>query len=184
MAILWNNGVALAEKYNPLEDGVIEITKPDTWHGPHVLLRYSQGYQIMIKQRAGRLWPAQISNTWPDYQMEWLDMLARLGDGGEAHDAWVREQNWTPPEPPSAKEISHCDRALAWPGRFLYLKRQPEILIALNLYAHAKAFNLDPDRLTNRRRHFHFYPGEIVQCAFMAAEAIAHGLNREGETVF
>jgi hypothetical protein len=111
-------------------------------------------------------------------------LLSRLEDGGETYDAWVREQNWTPPEPPTATKISAMEPALGWPG--FYLGREPaHLACALNAVGLARARAVELEQVVCRGKHAGVNsPSVWQQLALEAAGTIARGLRADRMPVF
>jgi hypothetical protein len=173
----------LAEQFCPL-DPEPPYQPPDRWDAPHVQRRFAEAIATLMKLPAGRTRPGGYWNTWPQYELEWLDLLSRLEDGGEAYDAWVRQQNWTPPEPPTAKEISTMEAGLGWPGA--YLSREPaHLAYALNAVGLARARAVELEQVVRRGKHAGVNsPIVWQQLALEAAGMIARGLRADCIPVF
>jgi hypothetical protein len=168
-------------EWHPLDGVPAPDLLPERWHGPRVHYGYMNAWKTL------RLCPMpsfRIRCLWPEFQLEWIDMLGMLGDGGDAYAQWVREQNLRAREKPTSIEISHMESAFGWPGS--YLRRKPmELLVAFQVNTRANALEIDVDQLTHVHRILRHYSGENVRrLCREAADYIAYGLNRDEEPVF
>ena len=57
----------------------------------------------------GRVCPRGYFTLWPQFESEWADMLSRLSDGGDAHEHWAKEQNFSVRQRPSTKDVMHLE---------------------------------------------------------------------------
>jgi hypothetical protein len=98
-------------------------------------------------------------------------------------------QDWTADrhrirERPSAQEISHMERALFWPGRYLR-DRSTDLARALNLTSLARARGIELDQVVRRGKHRGVGSSPAWQdLALEAAHRIAIGLRIDEIAVF
>jgi len=167
----------LAEQFCPL-DPEPPYEPPDKWDAPHVQHTFAAALGV-VARLPGRVWPRSYANTWPkDYRRDWVDMLAMLGDGGDAYTQWVREQNFSPREKPTSVEIMHCEAALGWPGA--YLLHKPELGQALNVTCLAIWREADIEDVVARgKRAGVRSASEWHRLGHEAADRVARGLRAD-----
>jgi hypothetical protein len=100
-----------------------------------------------------------------------------------AHQDWTADRHRIP-ERPSAQEISHMERALFWPGR--YLRERPgDRVQALNLTSLARARGIELDQVVRRGKHRGVRSSSAWQdLALEAAHEIAIGLRVDRIAMF
>ena len=171
----------LADQWCPLHPEP-PYQPPAKWNAPHVAHRFAEAIGT-VSQLPGRIWPRGYRTMWPRYQLEWLDMLSMLSDGGEAHDHWVREQNAPRREPPTSIEIMHMEAALCWPGE--YLRDEPDLGRALNVVGLATSREASIEDVVRRgKRAGVKSPAVWHELAQEAAHEIAVGLRLDRVAVF
>ena len=98
-------------------------------------------------------------------------------------------QDWTADrhrfrERPSAQEISHMERALFWPGRYLRA-RSTDLVRALNLTSLARTRGVELDQVVRRGKHSGVRSSSAWQdLALEAAHEISIGLRVDRIAVF
>jgi hypothetical protein len=186
----------LAEHFCPL-DPEPPYQPPDTWDAPHVQNRFAEAIGTLAKLPLGRLGPAGVRNCWPNYASEWADFMARMSADMEemavagqlSQEFLVAHRDWTADrhrihERPSAQEISHMERALFWPGRYLR-DRSTDLARALNLTSLARARGVGLDAVVRRGKQSGVRSSSAWQeLALEATNQIAVGLRVDRIAVF
>ena len=120
-----------------------------------------------------------------------VDMEEMAVAGQLSHEFLVAWQDWTVDrhrarERPSALQISQMERAMAWPGRYLYRRVDREELLAFQLDTYANAFGLDLRRLMLRKwiDGSKYSVQAVLNLSFAAADRIADGLLADDEVLF
>lgn len=170
-------GNEVIEAWNPLDGVPPPEFIPDEWNGPHVALRLSDAWRTLGKIPMPRFAPRAFGRNWPQYRIEWTDLLSMIGAG--EIEALQREQNRVRVLP-SAKEISRMEQAIMWPLQ--YLKEAREVLI-VNVCARMSAVDGNLHREIRRRR----YGGEAEEWRkqnWKLCDRIADGLVKDRVLVF
>ena len=186
----------LVEQFCPLDPDP-PYQPPDTWNAPDVQHRFAEAIGTLAKLPLGRFWPAGVRNCWPNYASEWAEFMARMSADMEemavagqlsqeflvAHRDWTADRNRFR-ERPSAQEISHMERALFWPGRYLR-DRSTDLVRALNLTSLARARGVELDQVVRRGKHNGVRSSSAWQdLALEATRRIAVGLCVDKVAVF
>jgi hypothetical protein len=171
----------LAQVWNPL-DPPPPYEAPDHWDGPHVSHGFSEAVSTLLKLPIGDFGPRKIRNCWPAYQSEWADLLSMVGDGADGlEQSWARRNQVH--LPPTAREVSHMEQALPWPGR--YLRGAFDLVYALNATALTRACELELADVVRRGPRAGVCSTIVwQQLALEAADRIASGLVRDRVAVF
>jgi hypothetical protein len=150
--------------------------------GPHVLQRFADGLQTLIKMPLGGFGPRWFGGCWPAYRIEWDDLVAVYGDA-EARDQFYEVRN-TVRTRPSAQEISQMERSLSWPSAYLR-GSDPDMCRAFNLVGLATAREVSVDDVARHGRRTNVKsPTEWHRIAIDAASEIAAGLRVDKVAVF
>jgi hypothetical protein len=91
--------------------------------------------------------PRAFGRAWPQYRVEWTDLLAMIGAG--ELESLQREANRSRVLP-SAKEISQMERAIAWPME--HLRDERHVLI-VNVCARIRSIDGDLAYEIKRRKY-------------------------------
>jgi hypothetical protein len=186
----------VVEQFCPL-DPEPPYQPPDTWDAPHVQHRFAEAIGTLAKLPLGRFWPAGVHNCWPHYAQDWDQFMARMSADMEqmavagqlSHEFLVAHRDWTADrhrirKRASAQEISHMERALFWPGRYLR-GRSTDLIRALNLTSLARARGVELNQVVRRGKHRGVRSSSAWQdLALEAAHQIAIGLRVDRIAVF
>ena len=186
----------LVEHFCPL-DPEPPYQPPDAWDAPHVQYRFAEAIGTLAKLPLGLFLPAGIHNSWPGYASEWAEFMVRMSadmgamavEGSLSYEFVAAYQDWTADrhrirERPSAQEISHMERALFWPGRYLR-DRSTDLARALNLTSLARARGVELNQVVRRGKHRGVRSSSAWQdLALEAAHRIAVGLQGDEIAVF
>lgn len=170
-------GQEIVDDWNPLDGVPAPEFVPDEWNGPHVGARLTDAWHTLARIPSPRFYPRGFGRAWPQYRIEWTDLLSMIGAG--EYEAVQREINRVRVLP-SAKEISQMECALGWPLE--YLDHARDVLI-VNVCARISAIEGDLQQEINRRR----YGGGAEQWRrsnWKACDRIADGLIKDRVLVF
>jgi hypothetical protein len=118
------------------------------------------------------------TQSWPEYEVEWVDELAQAGADAIQREQDERTRNRTKVIPTSI-EIARMETAISWPAR--YLGELPQLLRTVGAVAQVKARSLDIAHAARRLK----LPGRLVRrWNDEGLDAIAAGLRREMIAVF
>jgi hypothetical protein len=150
---------------------------PPEWDGPHVGKRLAEALRTLSRTSIRNGSPSAFGNSWPEYQIEWTDQLARLEGDQEQQAQDAAAKNWTRVIPTSI-EIAQMETAIVWPGR--YLCELPQLLRVVGAVAQGKAHHRPlawvAGRLNFPGRHIRRWNNEGL-------DLIAEGLIRDSVAV-
>jgi hypothetical protein len=186
----------LVEHFCPL-DPEPPYQPPDRWNASHVQHRFTEAIGRLAKLPLGRWGPDGIYTKWPACAQQWDQFMARMSadmgamavEGSLSYEFVAAYQDWTADrhrirERPSAQEISHTERALFWPGRYLR-DRSTDLARALNLTSLARARGIGLDAVVRRGKHSGVRSSSAWQeLALEATNQIAVGLRVDRIAVF
>jgi hypothetical protein len=147
----------------------IEIYIPANWTGEYVATRMILAFET-LRRIPGRSGPQQFGNGWPEYMFTDEDLRGRADDHRKF--VWdrmvIQADRFAPPKRIDLTEKDYTefdlmDEALSWPLR--YLQAHPLHADAINIWAMAKAFNLDIDALIASRRRIATGMAETIAAA-------------------
>jgi hypothetical protein len=171
------HGNEVLDNWSPLDGVQAPEFVPPQWTGPHVGRRLADAWLILARMPWRSPYPRAFGQTWPNYKLEWFDLLAIVG-GGEL-EAVHREQNRTRILP-SARQITEMELAISWPMKYL---REAQHVLVVNTCARVDSFNGDLAVEIKRRR----YDGEADQWRrshWKHCDRIADGLIGHRVVVF
>lgn len=140
-------GNEVLDGWSPLDDQPMPEYIPLQWTGPHVQLRLIDAWKILSKMPWRSPFPRAFGRWWPQYKVEFEDLLCMLGAG--ELESMQREANRVRLLP-SAKEISQMERAIGWPMQYL---TEPRHVLITNVCARVASFDGDLEREIKRRRY-------------------------------
>ena len=170
-------GKEVIDEWNPLDGVPAPEYVPSEWNGPHVGVRLADAWRILSKVPMPRFWPRGFGRNWPEYKIEWTDLLSMIGAG--ELEAAQREANRVRVLP-SAGEISRMEKAIAWP--LDYLDQTNDVLI-VHVCARMHAVDGNLQREIRRRG----YGGEAETWKrknWSLCNRIADGLIKDRVLVF
>ena len=129
-----------------------------------------------------RFYPRAFGRWWPNYRVEWDDLLSMIGAG--ELEAMQRQANRVRILP-SAKEITWMEQSIAWPMDYL---ETPRAVLIVNVCARVASWSgeLDHDDLAReiRRRNYGGEPEQWQQLNWRLCDQIADGLIADRVMVF
>jgi hypothetical protein len=164
-------GLETIENWNPLDDAPEPDFMPSEWHGPHVQKRLAEAWRILHRLPATDLKPKGHQSLWPQYRLEWQDLLALVGAGIEEVEAFYRQMNRTKVLP-TAKEISLMEQAIGWPWQYL---NSPRDVLIVSVCARVRSFDGDLAR-EMRRKKYQGNPDQWQQLNWKLCDKIADRL--------
>jgi hypothetical protein len=138
-------GTETIDNWSPLDGVPAPEYVPAEWNGPHVSVRLVDAWRTLNKIPMMRASPRTFGRWWPQYRVEWDDLLAMIGAG--ELESMQREANRVRILP-SAKEISQMEIAINWPMNYLDNERA---VLVVNVCARIASFDGDLDREIRRR---------------------------------
>lgn len=165
------------DDWNPLDGVPMPDYVPSEWNGPHVGVRLADAWRTLAKIPMPRFAPRSFGRMWPEYRIEWTDLLSMIGAG--ELEAMQREANRVRVLP-SAQEISRMEKAIAWPMQYL---NQARSVLIVNVCARMQAVEGNLQREIRRRR----YGGDAKdwqRSNWKLCEQIADGLIKDKVMVF
>ena len=177
--LLLKHDGTLLESFCPL-DPPPPYVPPDRWDAPHVQHRFAEAIETLLKLPLGRSYPSEFRNVWPNYTLEFDDLLAQV----EVYEHEnMRDRHNRVRILPNARAISEMELALTWPGRHLHNK--VELARAFNLVGFATARDVNVEDVAGRGRHAGVKSATVWhELAQKAAQAIATGLRVDRVAVF
>jgi hypothetical protein len=170
-------GVEVLDNWSPLDGVPPPEFVPPQWNGPHVGRRLADAWLILARMPWRSPYPRAFGQTWPQYKLEWFDLLAIVG-GGELESV-QREQNRTRILP-SARQISEMEQAISWPMNYL---REASHVLIVNTCARVDSFNGDLAAELKRRR-YHADADEWRRAHWKHCDRIADALIADRVVVF
>lgn len=170
-------GQEVVDDWNPLDGVPAPEYVPAEWNGPHVALRLADAWRILAKVPMPRFAPRSFGRMWPEFRIEWTDLLSMIGAG--ELEAMQREMNRVRVLP-TANEISRMEQAIGWPMQYL---DQPRECLIVNVVARMTATDGNLHREIRRRR----YGGEAeewTRANWRLCDRIADGLIKDRVMVF
>jgi hypothetical protein len=165
-----------ANEWHPLDGVPAPEYVPPQWDGPHVGLRMMEAFKTLARLPNSGI--GHKSGTWPDYRHEWEDLLAQQGADADVREQVAREQNRARLMP-TAEDISHMEKVIGWPAR--YLHDNPRIARLVQRAAYFRARDLSLDIIARRLRR---PPAMLRRDNQAGLDIIATGLRRDDEPVF
>lgn len=166
----------IVEEWHPL-DGVPPPDEiPEAWTAAHVGRRLAEGFTT-LRHMPMSLGPREFGRAWPEYRVEWEDLLAQEDGLGEAARLRERVQNRIRVKP-SAEDVQRMERAIVWPARYVQHEGHRD---AVQKAALAISINRDVEWIVRR---FGGFIDTWIDWDRLGREAIAEGLNADDVKVF
>ena len=141
------------DRWNPLEHVTATEYVPSVWIGAHVGLRLIEAFKTLAMVPVNR-GPRSKSGYWPNYRVEWVDLLAQQEADAQVKEDIARSINRVRITP-SAQAVTRMEAALSWPAR--YLHQRPLVMRVVQTVARGSERSVtratgSPGSCTNRRR--------------------------------
>lgn len=107
----------IVDDWHPLDGVSAPEIIPECWTAAHVGLRLSQAF-ITLRRMPMAGGPREFGRAWPQYRIEWEDLLAQEETAREAAKLRERAQNRVR-ELPSSEDVSRMEQAIVWPARYV-----------------------------------------------------------------